>query len=292
MTGLRISKNVRAIEVVVLLQLAVAAAGGAPADRKSTPADGGDVGSWQLDYRPEDLSGVGLTPFRSLPQSYIDKALKDNVDWRKKGVVTVAKGQTGGNCGTWARTSAGESSYALGGGGGTGIAWPNGHAVNRLRNFSEQQSLDCVPPGEGGSWFFYNGGLESLEDYPTNRTDHGKPGAAPCKLDKSKIIPGTGGFTNRTDPQHALDHKINKSVAKGDALALWGHLPRVRAPPFHLLRPWGPFDTIVITTISYYRLMTQLGTQARSLTTAQCCHVVFPKHSWGSVFVEGGWVRR
>ena len=103
-------------------------------------------------------------------------ALKDNVDWRKKGVVTVAKGQTGGNCGTWARTSAGESTFALGGGGGTGISWPHGHAVNELRNFSEQESLDCVPAGEGGSYFFYNGGFESLEDYPTNRTDHGKPG--------------------------------------------------------------------------------------------------------------------
>ena len=154
-----------------------------------------------------------MTPFRSLPQSYIDMALKDNVDWRKKGVVTVAKGQTGGNCGTWARTSAGESTFALGGGGGTGISWPHGHAVNELRNFSEQQSLDCVPAGEGGSYFFYNGGFESLEDYPTNRTDHGKPGGAPCRLDKTKIIPGTGNFTNRTDPQHALDPKINKSEA-------------------------------------------------------------------------------
>jgi hypothetical protein len=85
---------------------------------------------WPLDYRPEDLTAAGVTPFRSLPQSYIDKALKDDVDWRKKGVVTVAKGQTGGNCGTWARTSAGESTFALGGGGGTGAAWPFGLTQN------------------------------------------------------------------------------------------------------------------------------------------------------------------
>ena len=163
--------------------------------------------AWPLEYRPE--TGAGVTPFRSLPQSYVAAALKDDVDWREKGVVTVAKGQTGGNCGTWARTSAGESTYALGGGGGTGIAWPHGRAVNALRNFSEQQSLDCVPPGNGGAYFFYNGGLMSLEDYPTNRSDHGKPGGAPCKLDRSKIIPGTGRFTNRTDPQHALDPQVD-----------------------------------------------------------------------------------
>jgi len=78
-------------------------------------------------------------------------ALKDNVDWREKGVVTPAKGQTGGNCGTWARCSAGESTYSLGGGGGTGIAWPNGRPVHPLRNFSEQQALDCTPPGQPGA---------------------------------------------------------------------------------------------------------------------------------------------
>ena len=187
--------------------LALAAAAALGAHR----ADDGARSAWLLNYRPE--TGAGVTPFRSLPQSYVERALKDDVDWREKGVVTVAKGQTGGNCGTWARTSAGESTYALGGGGGTGIAWPHGRAVNTLRNFSEQQSLDCVPPGNGGAYFFYNGGFMSLEDYPTNRSDHGKPGGAPCKLDRSKIIPGTGTFTNRTDPQHALDPKINKSEA-------------------------------------------------------------------------------
>jgi hypothetical protein len=198
------------VETLLVAAVAAAASSSAAADDHASTTFGG---VWPLDHRPEDLSDSGVTPFRSLPQSYIDKALKDDVDWRTKGVVTVAKWQTGGNCGTWARTSAGESSYALGGGGGTGISWPNGHAVNALRNFSEQQSLDCVPPGEGGSWFFYNGGFESLEDYPTNRSDHGKPGGAPCKLDKSKIIPNTGKFSNRTDPQHALDPKINKSEA-------------------------------------------------------------------------------
>ena len=128
----------------------------------------------------------------------------------------MAKGQTGGNCGTWARTSAGESTYALGGGGGAAAfgGWPHGRPVNQLRNFSEQQSLDCVPPAQAGSWFFYHGGFESLEDYPTNRTDHGKPGGAPCKLDKTKLIPKTGLFTNRTDPQHAVPGAVaNKSEA-------------------------------------------------------------------------------
>ena len=133
------------------------------------------------------------------------------MDWRLKGVVTPAKGQTGGNCGTWARVSAGESTFALGGGGCTGIAWPNGHAVNELRNFSEQQALDCTPPGQGGSWFFYNTGFEAQEDYPTNYSDGGKPGGAPCRLDTTKVIPGTGSFTNRTDPQHGAAQ--NKSAA-------------------------------------------------------------------------------
>ena len=159
-----------------------------------------------VQYRPEAASASDVTPFRKLPQAYIDMALKANVDWRKRGVVNVAKGQTGGNCGTWARASAGESAYALGGGGGSAAfgGWPHGRPVNQLRNFSEQQSLDCVPPGQPGSWFFYHGGFESLEDYPTSRTDHGNPGGAPCKLDKTKLIPKTGLFTNRTDPQHAV----------------------------------------------------------------------------------------
>ena len=70
-----------------------------------------------------------------MPQSYIEMALKANVDWRKNGVVVTPSGQTGGNCGTWARVGCAESQYALGGG---GSRWPHGRAKNPLTAFSEQ----------------------------------------------------------------------------------------------------------------------------------------------------------
>ena len=50
--------------------------------------------------------------------------------------------------------------YALGGG---GSGWPKGGPVNTLRNFSEQQMLDCVPAHQPQADAFYNVGFMSLE---------------------------------------------------------------------------------------------------------------------------------
>ena len=164
----------------------------------------------QPPYHPPNTPGCPQNcnyPWKKFPQAYIDKALKDGaqgsagVDWRRNGAVTVPKGQTGGNCGTWGRVGCAESSYALGGG---GAGWPNGKPVNKLTNFSEQQMLDCTPAHTPQATQFYTVGFMRLSDYPTNHTNHGKPHFSPCLLDKSKVIPGSK-FTNRTQAAHNPD---------------------------------------------------------------------------------------
>ena len=70
-----------------VLALAVAAALGARG------ADDDARSAWPLEYRPE--TGAGVTPFRSLPQSYVERALKDDVDCGHQLPIDTSEGCPG-----------------------------------------------------------------------------------------------------------------------------------------------------------------------------------------------------
>jgi len=131
-------------------------------------------------------------------------ALAEGVDWRAKGAVTPAKDQGAhGYCGTFGRTCAAEGQYAI-------------HSGHGLRNFSEEELVECIGWDKDQFTYFQNHGFMSSEDYPYNTTgpdmDPPIPGKS-CKWDGSKVIPGTsdGAFTQVL------------SVAQGDEdqLAAW-----------------------------------------------------------------------
>ena len=73
-----------------------------------------------------------LIPFRAFSATYVTKALREGVDWRKKGAVTPVKNQgPHGYCGTFGRVGSAEGQYALKSGRG-------------LVSFSEEELIDCI----------------------------------------------------------------------------------------------------------------------------------------------------
>ena len=127
-------------------------------------------------------------PFKPFSKAYVKAAESDPVDWRTKGAVTPAKDQGAhGYCGTFGRVAAAEGQYAL-------------HAGHALRNFSEQEMVECIGWDQDQFSYFGPNGFMSSEDYPYNTTgpdaDPPIPGQ-PCRYDHSKVIAGTasGNFT-------------------------------------------------------------------------------------------------
>ena len=123
---------------------------------------------------------------------------------KDKGAVTPAKDQGAhGYCGTFGRVGAAEGQYAI-------------HSGHRLRNFSEEELVDCIGWDKDQFDYFRKKGFMSSEDYPYNTTgpdrDPPIPGQ-PCRYQKRLVINGTddGRFTKTL------------SVAQGDEeqLAAW-----------------------------------------------------------------------
>ncbi|KAK3247490.1 hypothetical protein CYMTET_43015 [Cymbomonas tetramitiformis] len=131
---------------------------------------------------------LGQYPFKTFPQEYVQKALSSGIDWRPI-AVTPAKNQGGhGYCGTFGRVAAAEGQYAI-------------RSGYFKRNFSEEQLIDCVGWDLNQLPMILDTGFMSSEDYPYNTTgpDMDPPiPYNPCRLNTSKIIPGSKLFTNTT----------------------------------------------------------------------------------------------
>ena len=92
-------------------------------------------------------------PFREFPQSYVQTAKNTPIDWREKGAVTPAKDQGPlGFCGTFGRTAAAEGQFAI-----------HNH---ELRNFSEEELIDCIGWDQDQFSYFAEYGFMDMSAYP------------------------------------------------------------------------------------------------------------------------------
>jgi C1A family cysteine protease len=135
-------------------------------------------------------------PFQRFSEEYVAHALATGVDWRTKGAVTPAKDQgSHGYCGTFGRTCAAEGQFAI-------------HAGRGLRNFSEEQLVECIGWTKDQFGYFSEHGFMDMAIYPYVKAgypDQNPPiPGHPCMYDKSKVIAGTDNmaFTNTTSPAH------------------------------------------------------------------------------------------
>lgn len=159
-------------------------------------------------------------PFRNFSDAYVQKALSTGVDWRRRGWVTPAKDQGAhGFCGTFGRVASAEGQYA--------------RFFHTLRNFSEEELIDCVGWDRDQFAYFSERGFIDSETYPYDPSaypdvdppvpDH------PCQYDVTKIIPGTNNyfFGNQTgnapsENQLAAFVYRNGPVATGIASDVFG----------------------------------------------------------------------
>ena len=142
-----------------------------------------------------ELTRHSVVPKR-FSDSFVAHALATGVDWRTKGAVTPAKDQGAhGYCGTFGRTCAAEGQYAL-------------HSGHRLRNFSEEQLVECIGWTKDQFGYFSVKGFMDSALYPYVKAgypDQNPPiPGYPCKYDAAQVIAGTsnGRFTNTTAPFH------------------------------------------------------------------------------------------
>lgn len=147
------------------------------------------------------LGGAPSYPFKQFSDAYVQKALSETVDWRERGAVTPAKDQGGhGYCGTFGRVGAVEGQFALRSGRG-------------LRNFSEEELVDCIGWDSDQFTYFAARGFMDAADYKYNTTgpDMDPPiPNNPCRYDASKAIDGTGhfAFTNMTGEAPSEDQLV------------------------------------------------------------------------------------
>lgn len=147
-------------------------------------------GDLEKEFRLQ-LSSAGNYPFKNFSSDYVEKALATGIDWSEHGAVTPAKDQGGhGYCGTFGRVAAAEGQYAL-------------HAGYGLRNFSEEELVDCIGWDKDQFSYFGQHGFMDEAVYPYNTTgpdlDPPIPNN-PCRYNKTRVIPGSGAgkFTNST----------------------------------------------------------------------------------------------
>jgi len=134
---------------------------------------------------------LGATfPFQDFSDDAVALAKAEPTDWVALGAVTPAKDQGAhGYCGTFGRVAAAEGQFAL-----RGAA---------LRNFSEEELVDCIGWDEDQFAYFQPNGFMDSAVYPYNTTgpDMDPPiPYNPCRYDAAQVIAGTGGgrFTNAT----------------------------------------------------------------------------------------------
>lgn len=137
------------------------------------------------------MNGHPSYPFKPFSDDYVRQALSEPVDWRKRGLVTPAKDQGAhGYCGTFGRVAAAEGQYAK-------------RSGYRLRNFSEEELVDCIGWDRDQFSYFAPHGFMDSAQYPYNTTgpDMDPPiPYNPCRYTKDEVIKasGSGHFTNMT----------------------------------------------------------------------------------------------
>ena len=137
------------------------------------------------------LNARDAYPFKPFSDAYVKTALAAGADWVAKGAVTPAKDQGAhGYCGTFGRVAAAEGQYAL-------------RAGHGLRNFSEEELIDCIGWDKDQFSYFTKKGFMDTASYPYNTSgpDMDPPiPHNPCKYAKPKVIEGTanGAFTGST----------------------------------------------------------------------------------------------
>jgi len=144
-------------------------------------------------------AGVAPYPFKSFPAEFVQKVLKEGVDWSldPRGIVTAVKNQgPHGYCGTFGRVQNAEGQYAL-------------HSGHPPRNLTIEQLIDCVGwdrdqmPSILGDPSAKTPGLMSEEDYPYDISkyrdqDPPIPGH-PCRFNTTKVVTDYGKLiTNKT----------------------------------------------------------------------------------------------
>jgi len=130
-------------------------------------------------------------PFKNFSEAYVTKALSRGIDWRDYGWVTPAKDQGAhGFCGTFGRVASAEGQYA--------------RFYHTLRNFSEEELIDCIGWDRDQFSYFSVQGFMDSEQYPydpTNYPDVDPPVPDhPCQYEATQVVPGTNNhfFTNKT----------------------------------------------------------------------------------------------
>eukprot|EP00938_MAST-03A_sp_MAST-3A-sp1_P001868 g1868.t1 len=187
-----------------VLAITVSSALSSPAVKISSTLrrDGVDVvlhpGTMRQHY---DRLMSSAVPFREFPQSYVQTAKNTPIDWREKGAVTPAKDQGPlGFCGTFGRTAAAEGQFAI-----------HNH---ELRNFSEEELIDCIGWDQDQFSYFAEYGFMDMSAYPYipngTTTDEPPIPGKPCKYDAKQVIPGTlnGAFTNVTGKAPSEDQLV------------------------------------------------------------------------------------
>jgi len=184
----------------VLIAAAVTAAS-ASTIRTDLRRDGVPVvllGPGQLEK--EMLASGPNIPFRNFSAKYVHSALNSDTDFRKRKWVTPAKDQGAhGYCGTFGRVAAAEGQYA--------------RFRHSLRNFSEEELVDCIGWDKDQFSYFSRHGFMDSGKYPYNTTgpdmDPPIPGN-PCKYAKKEVIAGTdkNHFHNQTGAAPSEDQLV------------------------------------------------------------------------------------
>jgi len=160
------------------------------------------------DLSPEEFETyfLGLKPSLNSPSNHPIMTINSTFlsdppaswDWREHGAVTPAKNQAiCGSC--WAFSAVGniEGQYFL--------------KHNNLKNFSEQELVDCdtIDQGcDGGymqnafTWLSENGGLEPSENYPYFGFQ------AQCKINPAMQIVKVKGYLNFTDDEAVIAESL------------------------------------------------------------------------------------
>jgi len=154
-----------------------------------------------------DLQAKHSVLSTTLEPMAMEEALATGVDWKGKGAVTPAKDQGAlGYCGTFGRVAAAEGQYALHGGHG-------------LRNFSEEELVDCIGWDKDQFTYFAAKGFMDSAAYPYNGTGHNTdppiPGR-PCRYNKAAVIAGTddGKFTQSISVAHGDEQQLAAWIYK------------------------------------------------------------------------------
>ena len=139
----------------------------------------------------QQMGGKPSYPFKNFSAPFVKHALREGINWVTRGLVTPAKDQGAhGYCGTFGRVGAAEGQYAR-------------FATHGLRNFSEEELVDCIGWDRDQFTYFAEKGFMDSAEYPYNTTgpDMDPPiPHNPCRYSERAVIEDSSqhAFTNMT----------------------------------------------------------------------------------------------